>query len=399
MDGGIGDFGALNTGILEALLDNTQNQTSAQQKKKKLNYDPNKARNERRFELSKLRCQVKELEMKLEQLQLIQGKRKRAPALSDHSSQQSQPYSSAMSAVWKETCIRQLDQRLRAERLNIHLKKSCDKEMQVVRHLRKLLYRHPSQRDLVHLGENTRTRRIEIPTGCLKQMASLIFDQLAVGVETSYQIAEVVVEMNSPVSTNEMTQKPLLRDAMNGTRIEVFDHHILPFGMRETADAWWKHWNNFIGKRSEVNVGNVVVESFGLEFTDVVAGTTATFYVQQILRRYIEDERTVIVWNAYVEPFMFENERVTGVYFLEQSHVIIKPEHRDTAEDAVSTRMSSCEIVTPHFLDPRLKDDPKMAALTDFVTSSLSSNIMTRNEKVEDMLLDESLRRGDSNSS
>eukprot|EP00644_Phytophthora_capsici_P001519 jgi/Phyca11/15005/fgenesh1_pg.PHYCAscaffold_10_\ len=148
-----------------------------------------------------------------------------------------------------------------------------------------------------------------------------------------------------------------------------------------------------------INVGNVVVESFGLEFTDVVAGTTATFYVQQILRRYIEDERTVIVWNAYVEPFMFENERVTGVYFLEQSHVIIKPEHRDTAEDAVSTRMSSCEIVTPHFLDPRLKDDPKMAALTDFVTSSLSSNIMTRNEKVEDMLLDESLRRGDSNSS
>ncbi|KAL3672752.1 hypothetical protein V7S43_002043 [Phytophthora oleae] len=199
--------------------------------------------------------------------------------------------------------------------------------------------------------------------------------------------------MNSPVPTNEMTQKPLLRDAMNGTRMEVFDHHILPFGMRETTDAWWKHWNKYRAGRPEANVGNVVVESFGLEFTDVVANTTATFYVQQVLQRHIEDDRTVIVWNAYVEPFMFENERVNGVYFLEQSHVLIKPGHRKTTDNAVSTRMSSCEIVIPHFLDPKLRDDPKMTELTDFVASSLSSNITMRNEKVENMLLDRSLRQ------
>ncbi|KAL3672750.1 hypothetical protein V7S43_002042 [Phytophthora oleae] len=54
MDGGIGDFGAAKTGVLvnvtAPVLENTQHQTSAQQKRKKLNYDPNKARNERRFE-------------------------------------------------------------------------------------------------------------------------------------------------------------------------------------------------------------------------------------------------------------------------------------------------------------------------------------------------------------
>ncbi|ETI40712.1 hypothetical protein F443_13948 [Phytophthora nicotianae P1569] len=374
-------------------VENTLIEESAppQRKKTKLNYDPNKARNERRFQLIELRDEVKELEMKLKQLQIIRIKKK--PTGAQHKKYRSNhTKSTGMSAVWKEFCFRQLEQRLRAERENIHLKKSCEREMEVVKGLRKLLYRHPSQRDIMYLGENTRTRRIDIPTGSLKQMAALIFDELSTGVENSYRIAEVVIEINSPVPTHKVTQKPLLRDAMNGMRMEVFDHHILPFDMRATGDAWWKHWHNYRGQSCEA--GNVVAESFGLEFTDVMANTTATFYVQQILHRHVEDHRTVIVWNAYIEPFMFENERVSGVYFLEQSHVIIKPDDQySSSEGAVPTRMSTCEIISPHFLDPKLKEDPKITALTDFVASSLSSNIMMRNEKIEDMLLDQSLRQ------
>ncbi|KAG3199849.1 hypothetical protein PC128_g5011 [Phytophthora cactorum] len=399
MDDDIGDYG---TELLPVTpfqwvnapdVTNTLTHESAQPqlKKKKLNYDPNKARNERRFQLIELRDEVKELEMKLKQLQIIRGKKKprRKKDRSCHT------MSSGMSAVWKEVCIRQLEQRLRAERENMHLKKGCEREMQVVQGLRKLLYRHPSQRDIMYLGENTRTRRIEIPTGCLKQMAALIFDELSTGVENSYRIAEVVVETNSPVPINEMTQKPLLRDAMNGMRMEVFDHHILPFDMRATGDAWWIHWNKYRGQSSEATTSDVIAESFGLEFTDVMANTTATFYVQQILHRHVEGHCTVIVWNAYIEPFMFGNERVSGVYFLEQSHVLIKPDDQNSMssrEGAVPTRMSTCEIITPHFLDPKLSDDPKMADLTDFVASSLSSNIMMRNEKIEYLLLDQSLR-------
>ncbi|KAG7384390.1 hypothetical protein PHYPSEUDO_002651 [Phytophthora pseudosyringae] len=378
MDGDIGDFDTelqpatpsqrvhaptADTAFKRAFAEHKEQQRK--KKKKKINYDPNKARNERRFKLLELRDEVSELEMKLKQLQIIRNERLVDRPMTDRGL------------------------------LRVMLKKSCEREMQVVEGLTRLLYKHPSQRDIVYLGENVRTRRIEIPTGCLKHMAALIFDELWTGVENSYRVVEVVVEVNSPVPMNQVTQKPLLRDAMNGMCMEVFDHHILPFNMRETVDAWWKYWNNYRGQHSEANVGNAVTESFGLEFTDVLASTTATFYVQQILRRYIEGDRTVIIWNAYIEPFMFENERVNGVYFLEQSHVLIKPVGRSSTdpEDTVSTRMSTCEIVTPHFLEPTLKHDPKMAALTDFVVNSLSSNIMMRNEKVEDLLLDQMLHR------
>ncbi|KAE9014547.1 hypothetical protein PR002_g14190 [Phytophthora rubi] len=376
--------------LLEAMVDNigdfglVESSEEPSRKKKKLNYDPNKARSERRVVLSQLRDEVEKLQTKLQQLQLIRGHYKK----NGHPKDTQPPSHSGMTRVWKEVCVRQLNQRLRAERENLHLKQCCEREKQVVQSLKRLLYRQSPPSDKAYLEGTTRTRRIEIPTVGLQHMTALIFEQLSSGVEHSYREVEVVVEVNSPVSLDAMTPKPLLRDMMDGTRLEVFDHHILPFDMRTTADAWWQHWHNYRGRRVQDTVDNVVTESFGMEFSDTNADTTATFYVQQILRRHVEDHRTVFVWNAYVEPFTFENKRVSGIYFLEQSHVIIKP-----GGEGMSTRMSTCEIITRHFLDQSMKDDPKMAALASFVASSLSSNIMTRNEKIEDLLLDQTVQQ------
>ncbi|POM80637.1 Hypothetical protein PHPALM_1501 [Phytophthora palmivora] len=118
-------------------------------------------------------------------------------------------------------------------------------------------------------------------------------------------------------------------------RIEVFGHLILPFDMRST------------GHYSEEPVSNVATESFGL-----------------ILSRHVEGHRTVIFWKPYVEPFTFQNKGVNGVYFLEQSHVIIEPDQRTFSNE-----------------------DPKFDALTDFVASSVFFNIMMRTEQVEDLQL------------
>ncbi|KAG6595731.1 ABC Superfamily [Phytophthora cinnamomi] len=366
-------------------------------KKKKLNYDPNKARNERRFVLIQLRGEVEKLQTRLKQLQRIRGENKKPNDQHEDSRSRPSNKNADMPEVWKEICFRQLDRRLRAEQENVHLKESCEREMQVVKSIKRLLYRQSPPSHMVYLEGTTHTRRIEIPTARFKHMAALIFEQLSSGVEDSYRHAEAVVEVNNPVSTGEMTPKPLLRNIMNGARLELFDHRILPFDMRMTGDAWWQYWNNYRGRRVQETADNVVTESFGLEFCDATAGTTATFYVQQILRRHVEEGRTVIVWNAYVEPFTFENERVSDVYFLMRSHVIIRPGDRASVDcgdaDTASTRMSTCEIITPHFLNPGLKDEPEMVALTGFVASSLSSNIMMRNEKIEDLLLDQTLEQ------
>jgi hypothetical protein len=126
--------------------------------------------------------------------------------------------------------------------------------------------------------------------------------------------------------------------------------------------------------------------------------TSATAYAQQISRRHVEDDRVVFVWDAYVEPFGFGNERVGGVYLLEQNYVLVRPEdwscervHGGTA--GCFTRVSTCYVLTPHFLDPTLKEDPQTLALINFLVSAMSSNIMALSEMVETVLLDQALQK------
>lgn len=69
--------------------------------KKRLNYDPNKARNERRTTLIQLRNEAETLETKLKQLQIVRGHHKKPSG----QAKGSQPKTAAgMPHVWKE-CV------------------------------------------------------------------------------------------------------------------------------------------------------------------------------------------------------------------------------------------------------------------------------------------------------
>jgi hypothetical protein len=50
-------------------------------------------------------------------------------------------------------------------------------------------------------------------------------------------------------------------------------------------------------------------------------------------------------------------------------------------------------VLTPHFLDPTLKEDPQTLALINFLVSAMSSNIMALSEMVETVLLDQALQK------
>ncbi|KAF4142038.1 hypothetical protein GN958_ATG08738 [Phytophthora infestans] len=84
----------------------------------------------------------------------------------------------------------------------------------------------------------------------------------------------------------------------------------MPFGMRSTGDAWWENWHNYRGQRFQDIAANEITESFGLEMSDFKTNVSATAYSQQISQRHVEDKRIVFVWDAYVEPFGFANERL-----------------------------------------------------------------------------------------
>ncbi|KAG2831895.1 hypothetical protein PC116_g11050 [Phytophthora cactorum] len=360
LDDDNGDVGGVDASAVTRSENATEIALNRKTKRKKVN--PNKARDERRFQLIELKEQVAELEFTLQRLQTIRSKR---PKRDEHPS-----HSSGVPPVWQEICSRQLGRRLEAERENMKLKNQYEKEKQLVKTLEKMLYKRHATSNDTEPQATKQTRRTDIPAGYIERMAAMIFKDLAAGVKK-----------------------------LKGTERKFYDRRTMPFDMRTTGDAWWENWHNYRGQRFQDIAANEITESFGLEMSDFKTNVSGTAYAQQISQRHIEDKRIVFVWDAYVEPFGFANERVGGVYFLEQNYVLVEPE--DWSSERVSgnrngcaTRVSTCYVITPYFLDPKLKEDAKAMAVIHFLVSALSTNIMALSEMVETLLLDLVLRQG-----
>ncbi|EGZ09772.1 hypothetical protein PHYSODRAFT_415985, partial [Phytophthora sojae] len=361
-------------------------------RKRKKQLNSNRARDERRFEVVRLRREVEDLQLTLKQLQYIRDQQRQHSGQHTTAVQEQETVEddTEVPAVWQEICARQLNRRVKAERENALLKQQWEEEKRLVKSIEKMLFKRMALRDMAGPEASKHTRRTSLPAEYIKRVAAFIFDELSASVEVSYREVEAVFAANGPVPKNVVTHQPLLRGGMKGMYRRLFDKRVVPFNMQETGDAWWEHWHNYRGQSVHNATSNIVTESFGLEMNDLKSNVSATSYGQQILRRYVEEDRIVLVWNAYIEPFVFENEPVSGVYILEQSHVLIKPE--DPEDGECSTSMSTCYVITPHYLNPTLKDDAKTSTLIDFLVSALSSNIRARNETVENLLLDRALQ-------
>ncbi|KAG3171937.1 hypothetical protein PI124_g3565 [Phytophthora idaei] len=359
LDDAIGDFAPE---LVTATPGNTLSSSHQTRMPKKRNYDPNKARSEQLRELQRLRVEATDLTLRLQQLQTRHNR-----ALPLHSEEEDID----LPAVWEDICARQLERRLRAEQENCRLKSKYEADMKLVKSIEKLLFkRWTLQNSSSETGKSV--RRVEIPTEFIKHLADRIFAELVTGVAVSYLEVEKVLETNCPFPLNIETHEPLLRE---GASVELFDRRTLPFDLHATGEAWWRRWQDYRGQRSR---------------------KSATCYVQQALRRHVEDHRVVIVWHAYFEPFTFDEGRVRGVQFLLKGYVLMKPIERTSAaggRDEVATRVLTFYNITPYFSEPQMRKNAMISALTKFVVSATSANISTSNEAMENLLVDEALQQ------
>ncbi|KAF4029303.1 hypothetical protein GN244_ATG18974 [Phytophthora infestans] len=342
-------------------------------RKRKKQLNSNRARDERRYEVVRLRREAEDLELTLQQLKEIRSQQEHST--DTQQSRYEEEDTGEFPAVWQDICARQLNRRLKAEQENAKLKRRWDEDKRVVKSIENMLFKRMVLTGKAHPGASKHTRRTNLPAEYIKRVAAFIFDELSASVEVSYREVDGIFAENGPVPKNVVTHQPLLRGGIKGMYQRLFDERLVPFTLPETGDAWWKHWHNYRGQQIQDATANV-----------------------QILHRHVEENRIVFVWNAYIEPFVFEDQPVSGIYLLEQSHVLIKPVDPDsTAEDDKKdecfTSMSTCYVITPHFLDPKLKNDPKTTTLLEFLVSALSANIRKRNESVENLLLDQALHR------
>lgn len=132
---------------------------------------------------------------------------------------------------------------------------------------------------------------------------------------------------------------------------------------------------------------DTIVENFNV--SSEVNGTSAKFCVKQIIRRYVEATRVVLVWCSTFAPIHFSNEALSGVRYLEKGYVVVK---RSSSEDL--TLLQTCYVVKPVSVgDGGLDGDhPQVEAITDFVLSSTALNLSSSDQMIENVLLEQALR-------
>ncbi|KAE9047970.1 hypothetical protein PR002_g723 [Phytophthora rubi] len=163
----------------------------------------------------------------------------------------------------------------------------------------------------LHSEARKRTSRTNLPAEHVQRVAAFSFDELSGSVEVSHREVEVVVfEAESAILLKVVARQPLLRGGVEGYYSKFVYTRAAPFSLRETGDAWWRHWHSYRG--SSVQSADVVTESFRLEMVDLKTGASDAFYGQHIMRRYVEEISIVFVWNTYIEPSVLENEPVSA---------------------------------------------------------------------------------------
>lgn len=135
---------------------------------------------------------------------------------------------------------------------------------------------------------------------------------------------------------------------------------------------------------------DTVAESFGIEFR--LKGTTALFRGKQIKRRYVEEDRVVIVWQAFVNPIEFDGRPITGAAFRERGYFIVK-RPSNVAPDSTFSLLQSCYVLTPNVPVRILPQYSVADALVSFVLNFMAASVPVNHHIIENLLFDVQLEQ------
>ncbi|KAL3670588.1 hypothetical protein V7S43_003780 [Phytophthora oleae] len=309
-----------------------------------------------------------------------------------------------LAAVWGDMAQRQALERQKAERENVRLKLFLEKQIKVARSLERILRKRHNERGLLQVfgGPSKRIRRVSPAPGLdAARDDRADFDILLSGIGKSRQELDAVFEANGlgRMETAHRTAK-IEHDATRGMVMEIYANKVMPFDMPTTGKAVWRHFAHSMDhmphrtyyEKQPLHIeasDDTVVERYGLEMTD--GHTNGDFHVKHIIRRYVEQDRIIVVWRTITDTVEFSAEPTSGIRFLEKGYIVIKPPA--TGRDNC-TLMQTCYIIRPEIHNRNGPDQSrKVGALTDFVLSSVSGSISASHQMIENVLLSRALEK------
>ncbi|TMW59832.1 hypothetical protein Poli38472_004901 [Pythium oligandrum] len=353
----------------------------------------------RKEELLYLRGTVEKLE---EQLRVLkQGKRKQDERddafVSTPTKTTTFSVPSKGSSMWEDVAMLQFEQRKDSEVENMRLRGLLESQIKLANGLERLIKR--TNVDLL-LPQN-RLKRSRYSSSLDPSNDVFAFDELlAINNEMYSTLDEQFTHPHFEREDVHLQEVDVDHDIRSGAVVDVYEGRNLPFDLHTTADAVWRYYARLSQKTEPEHLGrdtlpNQLAETTDdlikrhFHFTVHVNRHAAIFRGRIVARRYFEEGRVVIVWNALIEPEMPGGGR-EGMLVRQKGWTIIKrPKHLPPQcgpEDA-ATRIQSRYVVVPYVYDDVPDSKRKAGTLTNFVLESVHSHLEHSRKMTENVLI------------
>ncbi|ETI41500.1 hypothetical protein F443_13272 [Phytophthora nicotianae P1569] len=380
----------------------------------------NRVRDQERRELLYLREKVADMQQKLQALQKTRVPAIKAEVKGPKEEKNQEEEDVEAHAVWKEMASHQLEQRLKSERENRQLKLVLEGQIKIAKSLEKLLQARATTNAIEScLGDGQRLKRMHMSTP--DRSDASIFKELMEGIDSAYREVDAVFRDNGLDTKESSFSDAEMHEGADGVYMKIFASKVLPFDVASTGTAAWRYFSRSLEhmpfrflyhKDLQVSIivccirliffnviiifylqnvettDDTIIESFGMELH--AKGTQADYRVKQIVRRYVEENRVVIVWRSYIDPVSFAGNPVYGAQFQEKGYLVVR---RPRAMSPRFALLQTCYLISPALPIRSLSDERSVTGeLTDFVLSGTEANVASCHQMIENILFNEAMK-------
>ncbi|KAL3673807.1 hypothetical protein V7S43_001498 [Phytophthora oleae] len=362
--------------------------------------DPNRARNERTREIAVLREQLEKLQIDLHTLQSRQsnapsrGKRPNTALVESHSKSQ-------ISSMWQEQAVRQQRRREEAERDNVRLRLTVERQKKVANSLENMMKKKSTQltNECVSLMNLCCSQRntVDVLDFC-GDIGD--FRGLFKRVDDAYRNVDVVSEANGLSRSTISPGDVHMREGVEGKFLEFSSYKVLPYDMCAATEAVWEH---FKGVEKHLGVGSIyqkaaknldepytIVEDFSIEIYS--NNSRADYKTKQVVRRYIENDRDIVIWVSHATPVEVKHKLLSGLSYNFLGYAITKRTPNSTTEQEL-TQLQLCSRISLDHENETTYSPESARILANFLIVHAAKNIVAHRESIENNLADRVLRR------
>ncbi|KAE8882146.1 hypothetical protein PF005_g16472 [Phytophthora fragariae] len=359
--------------------------------------NPNRARDEAQFEVVYLREKVTELETKLRLLHL-----QVVPIVHAADTPPAQVSSLAqIPRVWEEVARRQRRHREQAEHENARLKVILERKQKMLVGLCEIL-----QRRLIHQNvEHFRMTGLQAPE---QQSVRVLdyhgdirdFQDLFRRLEAAYDEQGRVFTVNGLSGVQFPTDIVQVRE-VSDNQIEVCASKLLPFCLHDVGEAAWDHFkgvekhlgNGGLYGKSMKNLDQpfTIIEDFTKEVFS--KNLRADVQAKQIVRRYMDADRDMILFVSSMTPTEIKHKAVSGLVYHGQEYALTKLLPDAAVAGQELSLLQLCTRVSIE-CEPGVKFDARsLRSVARFWIGNIAGNLRCYQERIENALVDQAVRR------